>query len=264
MAVIGTPLFSFFPLRAPVWQKVLVLVAFAAVLDGVGVGQWWVSQVSRPIVAVKQGWARAIGGVATVAHSVQKLPRSAQRIQDLELRAAEASAALAELETLRAENEELRFLLENTDRSVQRTHLTAPIIAFSRPAVGIGSRAGVVEGAMVVSRNTLLGQISNVSEYEARVVLLLEGEASPVLARTESGAEGLVMGDGRRVLFTQVPKDVPLAVGERIVTLGQPQIGQNIPIGRIVKVENDPVQSVQSAIVEQSVSFYEAPLVEVY
>jgi hypothetical protein len=48
-----------------------------------------------------------------------------------------------------------------------------------------------------------------------------------------------------------------------VVTLGQPQIEQNLPIGQIVSVINDPVSSVQSAIIEQPVSFFATPVVEV-
>lgn len=261
MAVVNT--FSF-PLRLSGGQKTLFLAALIGVAEIVGVGAWWVNNAVRVVVPIKQAWVRGMGSFSNAYQSIQKLPRSAARIQDLELRLAEASASLAELETLRRENEELRFLLHNTDRPFERTHLAAPIIAFAQPAIGLGSQAGVQVGAVVLSRNTLLGQVSQVGEYESQVTLLSEVDAPPVLAKTESGVEGLIVGDGRKVLFTQVAKDAVLHEGERVVTLGQPQIEQDLPIGRIVKVNNNPVDSIQSAIIEQYASFFETPIVEVH
>lgn len=251
-------------LRLSLWQQALFLLSFVLVAEVAGFSQPLVSLFSRVAAPVKALWVGSLSAVYGVGQSVVKLPKAAQRIADLELRLAAASASLAELETLRRENEELRFLLDNTDRPMGRTIITAPIIAFARPAIAVGSQAGVRVGAVVLSRNTLLGQVSVVSEYESQVVLLSEQDSAPVLAKTESGVEGLIIGDGRKILLSQVAKESVLKVGERVVTVGQPQIEQNLPIGTVVAVINDPVASVQSAVIEPFASFFETPIVEVH
>ena len=65
------------------------------------------------------------------------------------------------------------------------------------------------------------------------------------------------------MLFTQVSKEDVIRVGDRVVTLGQPQIEQNLPIGRIVSVINEPASSVQTAVIEQYASFFTTSIVEV-
>lgn len=250
-------------LRLSQWQKALFLVACLVILDVAGFSQKITAGAAQGLLPIKQLWVKSLNSIYVSWQSVQKLPKSVERIQDLELRLAESSSSLAELATLRRENEELRFLLTNTDRSNDRTIITAPVIAFAHPALGVGSQAGVTEGAVVLSRNTLLGQVTQVSAYDAQVTLLLETAARPVLAQTDAGVKGIITGDGRKVLFTQVPKESVLTIGERVVTLGQPQIEQNLLIGKIVKVINEPAASVQSAVIEQSASFFETPVVEV-
>ena len=245
------------------WQQVLFLIACLAVLDVTGFSQSVNSVIGRGLVPVRQVWVVGLNQAYLIWQSALKLPKSAARIQDLELRLAEASASLAELATLRRENEELRFLLTNTDRPSERTVVAAPIIAFSKPAIAAGSQAGVEVGAIVLSRNTLLGQVTRVSLYESQVTLLLTANALPVLAQTESGVKGLVVGDGKKVLFTQVSKEDVIRVGDRVVTIGQPQIEQNLPIGRIVSVINEPASSVQTAVIEQYASFFTTSIVEV-
>lgn len=246
------------------WQQAAFLLAFVVVADVAGFSAHITGVFSRIFAPAKAFWASSLSEVYGLGNAVVTLPKAAQRIQDLELRLAAASASLAELETLRRENEELRFLLSNTDRPMGRTIITAPIIAFARPAIAVGSQAGVQVGAVVLSRNTLLGQVSAVTAYESQVVLLSEQDSQPVLAKTESGVEGLIIGDGRKIVLSQVAKESVLTVGERVVTLGQPQIEQNLPIGRIIAVINDPVSSVQSAIIEPFASFFETPIVEVH
>jgi cell shape-determining protein MreC len=194
---------------------------------------------------------------------ILKLPKSIQRIQNLELRLAEVSVSLAELATLRRENEELRFLLGNTDQAAQRRVITSPIIAFARPAVAVGSANGVEIGSVVLSRGILLGQVSKVSSHEAEVTLLSAVDAKPVLAKTVGGTMGLVRGDGRKILLTEVTQTLPLAIGELVVTVGQLQIEQNLVIGRVTSIQNDPANSVKQAVIEQLTSFFEVSLVEI-
>lgn len=245
------------------WQKIAFVLAFALVADGAGFSRFITGTAYSILTPFRQVFVHIAGISYSVLHGAQNIPRAAEKIQDLELRLAGATVSLAELETLKKENEELRFLLENTDRPYERSVITSPVIAFSRPALAAGSQRGIQTGAVVLSRNILLGQVTEVQEYESRVVLLSDAAAQPVLARTSGGATGIVVGDGRRVMFTEVPKEHILAVGDSVITVGQPQIEHNLLIGRIVRVLNDPVASAQSAIIQQATTFFETPVVEV-
>jgi rod shape-determining protein MreC len=186
-----------------------------------------------------------------------------QRIQDLEYRYNETSAQLGELTKLQEENQALRALIENSDRTLSARVVTTPILAYGYPMVGVGQTAGVRAGALVLIAQTLVGQVTEVSEYQANVRLLSHAQSQPILARTESGAEGLVKGTGSKVVLTEVPKEVVLTVGERVVTAGQPGIDRDLFLGRIVSLDQNPAAPVQTATIEQVVSFYEARVVEV-
>lgn len=194
---------------------------------------------------------------------VWSFPKAAQKIQDLELRLAESSVKLGELEHLRKENEELRYLLENTDRTAEKVSLVAPVMSLARPALAGGSQQGIEQGSLIFARDTLLGRVSEVGDFSSRVVLLSEKESRSLLAKSEAGDQGVVRGDGQRVLFTEVPLDQPLQVGERVETAGQSDFPAGLFIGRISQIWTKPGDSVQTAVVEQYVSFYEASLVEV-
>jgi cell shape-determining protein MreC len=88
-------------------------------------------------------------------------------------------------------------------------------------------------------------------------------DAKPVLAKTVGGTMGLVRGDGRKILLTEVTQTLPLAIGELVVTVGQLQIEQNLVIGRVTSIQNDPANSVKQAVIEQLTSFFEVSLVEI-
>ena len=245
------------------WQKALLLLVLAVVVEVAGAGSRLVGLFSWGVLPVKRLSVSGLSKLYSLGDSLQKLPRATQRIQDLELRLAEASASLAELETVKRENEALRSLVSENTRLSERTLITTPVIAFAQPAIAAGERDGVQSGAVVLGSHTLLGQVSSVGRHESAVALLFETSSRPILASTENGVIGLVVGDGRKLLFTEVAKDAQLHVGDRITTVGQPQIEQGLPIGRIIRIENDPVSSAQTAIVEQAVSFFEMSIVEV-
>ena len=194
---------------------------------------------------------------------LQELWNLTARLEDLEYRYREAAVKLSALESLEGENQELRRLLENTDRKLESSLISRPIVAFSKPVVALGSQDGVKAGSMVLGQGVLLGIVSEVSTQQAEVLLLKEMMQTGVLAKTETGVEGLVRGDGREILLTQVDSDADLLPGQRVVSLGQEGIRQGVLIGQIATVkEQDPAAATQVAIIEQLFSFYELALVE--
>lgn len=189
---------------------------------------------------------------------------AARRIQDLEFRYSEALAQLGELQRLKEENGALRSLVENSPRPEVSRLVAAPILSYGTPYVAVGNQEGAQAGAAVLAARTLVGFLDQVSEHQSQVRLLTHAQAQPVLARTETGIEGVVKGTGSRVVLTEVAKDATLTIGERVVTAGQKGIDGDIFIGRISTIENEPAAPTQTATIEQLVTFYEARVVEVY
>ena len=187
-----------------------------------------------------------------------------QKLEDLEYRYREASVQLVELEALREENQALRSLLVNTDQVAAKNLIAKPISSFAKPVLAIGSDSGLQIGSLVLGEGNLLGVIEDSSRQQARVLLLKHMLDQGVVAKTESGVKGIVKGDGRHILLTEVASDATLNLREQVLTVGQEGISPNIFIGRIISLkELDPAKSIQEAILEQDVNFYELSLVEV-
>ncbi|MFZ5437645.1 MAG: rod shape-determining protein MreC [Patescibacteria group bacterium] len=246
------------------WEQILLIGGVILIMELTGLVRPVQQTIYHGLIEPsKNWWVQLTNQFIAKSSSVKKVFNYAVHIQDLELKLAAASASLTELETLKRENQELRFLLENTDRPQTRTILTRPVVSLAKPAVAGGKDLNLETGALVISRETLLGQLSKINEHESQVVLLHEKEATPILAKTESGVEGIIRGDGRKILFTEVNKTDQLRVGEKIYTLGQSQVEQGVLLGQISFINQDLASSVQTAIIEQYVSFFESSVVEI-
>ena len=185
-------------------------------------------------------------------------------LRQLEAQHAQALTKLNEIDMLRLENQELRKLLGTSDRKLrQDTIIGAPIVSLAFPAVGVGSNDGVEENDMVLVDQVLVGTIETVTQYQSRVSLLSSKRENRILARTESGVEGVIDGDGRTVLLTHVPRSVSVQQGERVVTVGQEGIEKNVLIGIVQGTQQSVSDATQTVVISQLVSFYDAVLVEV-
>lgn len=190
--------------------------------------------------------------------------RRQEQLQNLSLEVSALQSRVAELEHVESENKALRALLENSDRTLDEVRVTTPIVSLAYPAVSVGSEDGVSVNRAVVLSGTLVGVIDEVFPEQSKVTLLSQSQLKPVLVRTESGVEGVVVGDGRGVIMKHIPREIDIAEGERVFTLGQEGIRKNMFVGKIGKITADPSAPTKEANIEQYVSFYDAVVVEVW
>ncbi len=195
-------------------------------------------------------------------NNLQRSYRAARKVQNLEYKLAHAQAQLSQLDQLKKENQALKKLVENTDRGLVETHISRPILSLSQPAVVLPKDSEISLPIAVLVEQTLVGISSQKKEGIAYIDLLWQKSVSPVLAQTEEGVEGLIKGDGRRVLLTEIPMEEEVTVGSRVVTTGQAGIAADLYIGQVRSIESGPSSAVKQAVVEQYVSFYESSLVE--
>ncbi len=186
-----------------------------------------------------------------------------ERIVQLSTEVSRLNARVLELELIEKENAQLRLLLENTDRKQIESRIASPLVSLAYPAVAAGAEQGLHVGDTVLVSGTLVGIITEVLQSQSKVALLSQTSVPPTLATTESGVEGLVVGNGRLVQLTQIPRDATLRVGERVVTTGQEGIAKNLFIGRIARIEESDSAPTKTAVIEQVVRFYDALVVEV-
>lgn len=245
-------------------SQVLVLLIITFLIEFIGLFQPVQAQLQawlRPVLLTNASLARTL---MAPYYRVRHVWNAAARVQDLELRTAEYLAQLSELQHLQRENQALRQLLENSDRTLEQRTIAAPISSYAVPMIAAGSAEQVASGDLVVAQNTLIGRVSEVSAHQAQVVLFSNSQSQPLLVETDKGVRGVVMGDDLSVLLTNVARDQQLAVGDRVVTVGQPGVRPGLFVGTVVALRTTETAPVQTAVVEQLVSFYEAPVVEVW
>lgn len=247
--------------RQTLW--IVGLVVVIAFMEQVG----WVRpvrQLNEAVIAPLQTMGRGTVSAATLPYRVGRDSfRTHRIIQDLQLRYQEASAELTELEALRAENEALRAILENTDRRTEHRVIAAPIISYGTPFINHGQADGIAVDSLVFVHQTLVGRIAAVTPHQAEIRLLSHPNSDPILAQTQTGVTGVLTGNGRAVLLTEIPSDAQVEVGQRVVTTGQRGIEPDLYVGRITQVRYEPSDPVKEAVVEPGINFYQARVVEV-
>ena len=195
---------------------------------------------------------------------VAMLWKLTSRLEDLQYRYSEAAAGLIKAKSLEQENQELRKLLENTDRSYRQVVVTAPVISFAQSFVAVGNQSDVKPGSSVLYKDTLLGLIDQVEERQSSVILLAKLTDVAILAETETGVKGIIRGNGREIILTEIKNDDQLQVGQLVFTSSQLGIEKGLLIGQISKILADnQALATKTAIVEQLISFYETSLVEI-
>lgn len=240
--------------------QVLVLILVLFFLDFLGVlrltglqqaAAWathqhyqWLQWASAPVSQLRQLW------------------QLRSQLEDLQYRYSEAAAELGRLRQLEEENAALLAMLADEQLETEQMIITAPITSFAQTFVAAGSDQGVREGAAVLASGTLLGLVETVSAKQAQVLLLANMLEGGVVAETATGVRGLVKGNGRDVLLTEVASDANLTRGELVYTVGQTGLSRGLLIGRLAQVlEQNPSQATLTARVEQLVNFYEVSLV---
>ena len=253
------------PAREKIGQVLLTMVVLLMLVffEIVGINQPIVQVGQSAINPLLQFNVRLVSGMYQFTQNVRSWQNTARRVQDLELKLAHTSAQLGKIEQLEKENQELRALLNSSDRSLDRVVLTSPILSLAQPAVGLPLESEVRPGLAVMAENTLVGVVTQVRNNVAYVGLLWQKDSPYVLAQTSAGIQGMLMGDGRRVLLTEIPVEEELEVGQRVLTSGQEGISAGLYVGEIRSIRSGASSAFKTAVIEQYVSFHESSLVEI-
>lgn len=173
-------------------------------------------------------------------------------------------AELTQLQSLQKENLELKALLGQvsiTDN--QKPVRLATIINYASPMIVTHDGQELKTGQLVLAQGVLIGLVDEVSGNQGTIQLLTSSRVQTILVKTESGEQGTLIGNSRRVIMTDVAIDVPLISGERVMTSGQNGIPRDILIGSVSELIDSPTAPILEYAVVQPVSFYELSVVEV-
>jgi len=244
------------------WLVALVLAGFIFLFELTGILQPVRNLMVKFTQPLEQQGAQLAQGLLMPVKIVKAQYKAYLRIQDLELRLAESQAQVGHLSALLAQKEYLANLLTEVDLKLGEEYLVVPVIGFNQPMIGLGKQKAQLGNPVLVA-NTVVGLISKIGNDQAEVRLLAQSFAPTLLVKTETGVKGIIQGDGKRVILSEISREDELIVGERVLTLGQPGVPSNLYVGSIQNLLTKSADPVQSAVLEQYVSFYEASLVEV-
>jgi cell shape-determining protein MreC len=247
------------------WFELSITITIFVILF---LGEWL--GLMQPVTLVFERWlqpvvVKASQMVMTASQPVTLFKNSfdsARRVQELEKEYSYSLAKISELEHLQLENQELRQLLQAQEK-VTPVVVAAPVISHGQPNISVGQVEGVKLGQPVLAAKMVVGLIKSISHHQSGVSLLSQNTTAPILVKTERGIEGLVVGDGKNILLTEIPKEAEVLVGDLVVTVGQEQIQSQLVIGRVRQLIDQPSAPIKEAVIEQEVSFYESSIVEV-
>lgn len=173
----------------------------------------------------------------------------------LEEKAAFLEAENANLKKLEAENKLLRDQLD-LEPKPQFPIKSAQVLGFNpsltRSFINIdkGEDDQIQTGDVVILKDILLGLVSSTQKAVASVRLLSD-PASKVLAQTQSGAKGVVVGEfGSQMKITKVLLEETLTSGDLVTTTGDENFPQGLVVGKISQVRRKEAELFQEAQIE--------------
>lgn len=198
------------------------------------------------------------GALAFLHSAVEQIVSPGQRgfhsilLPKVDEKEADLAQAQSELKKLEKENEDLRSQLSIGNQVVQKL-LLAHVLSTGRFfVIDKGSDDGIEVGQSVAFKNILVGRIIGVSKHVSRVLLPSEKESVLQAASRETGAKGLIKGEGDDMVFSEVILSEKLTEGDTIETVGNVDekglgILPHLLIGKVGQVRKSDNQLFQEA-----------------
>lgn len=152
--------------------------------------------------------------------------------------------------SLTAENVRLRELLEAGDQN-DVPFITAELLSLDpdpfahQMVIDRGRRNGAYVGQPVMDASGLVGQVTAVSAYSSRVLLLADASHALPVQVNRNGLRFIVQGGGRydALSVLHVPDTADIREGDLLVTSGLAgRFPAGYPVARVAEVVHDPGQ----------------------
>ena len=176
---------------------------------------------------------------------------------------------LAQYSDLKEENERFREMLNFAEERDNYNYIGCDIISYSGGSfndgyvVNKGTNDNVAKGMVVITNKGLVGQVTSVgTNWSIVQTLTNENIAVSVMVESTRDATGYITGykeDSQNRNLAKVydlPMDSEVKEGDVILTSGVGMVyPKEIRIGEVIKVEEDKVKVMKSAIVKPYVDF---------
>ena len=211
-----------------------------------GIGAWVFAPLDRVVLSLDRA--------AAAWHDNRELH---QRIAELEIETARLRIAGVENQQLR-EQLGLRSYRGYGLKPVEVLALAGePVPAAA--TLSAGTREGVREGDVLVTRDGLLGRVGECYPDLSRAVLLTDLNSAVACEVESTGVLGLLRFSSNprpRLVLTGVPLSDTVVVGQHVVTSGlSRRYPRGLPVGRVLKIGSDPSGLVQDIEIEPAARF---------
>lgn len=168
------------------------------------------------------------GAVSRAQALAEQLDLANARLRQSRLEARE----LAQLKKLLA-------VREPTRRVIAATRIAAAMSggAVRSAMLAVGSSSGVARDMPVIGSDGLVGRTTETGRYSSRVLLITDSISRVPVIVERTGQAGLLAGRGEPTLLLvdRVGPDLPLRIGDRIVTSGDGGVfPPGLPVGRVI------------------------------
>ena len=194
-----------------------------------------------PIILLAQSPYMAADGIGRVIVSRTAM---LEQIDQLTQRNLKLSQLTQQMEALRTENNQMRTLLGSKPRTTDPVLIAeivgvTPISTIHQVVIDKGAADGVRIGHAVLDSEGLFGQVLEVSQFSARVLMITDARHGLPVEVVRNGLRGIANGTGQidRLQINGLPLTADIRAGDKIVASG---LGRVFPYGY-------PVGEVQSA-----------------
>jgi rod shape-determining protein MreC len=165
----------------------------------------------------------------------------------LKQQAFEHQVALQRLNTIQAENEHLRGLL-NGNIPNQPKGILGEISHMGRDpfthivVVNRGNQHNIKAGQAVVDSKGVIGQVTRVYPFTSEVTLITDKELSIPIQIERNQLRAIAFGGGNNTLdIPYLPTNVDIKVGDKLVTSGIDGVyPAGLAVGKVTKIEQNP------------------------
>ncbi|MEM7053919.1 MAG: rod shape-determining protein MreC [Pseudomonadota bacterium] len=194
-------------------------------------------------------------GLRSLSSLLESQADMSRQQAELERELIELRAGLSVVDDLALENARLRDLLATTER-LEYSMMTAELAAVDldpfahRIIVKRGRNDGVEVGMPVIDARGVVGQIEQVYQYSARVILLSDPDHALPVQILPEGERTIAYGSGAldRLRLTDLPMNTTLVSDQLVVTSGLGgQFPPGLTVGRLAQITRLPGQAFATA-----------------
>jgi rod shape-determining protein MreC len=220
------------------------------------------ARVVDPVQIQLGGFGRAVGGFSNLFTDSSQIRDENQQLKAAVEYLTAENARMVELER---ENEELRKQLGF--KQAHPTLIGLPVEVIGREPSGTiyyimvdkGKTDGVKKGMPVVDSAGLVGQVIDVDDGQAKILLITDISSSIPAKIQSSRADGIVEGEAQRggtLTMKYIQQGEKVQAGDWVITSGLGgTFPKGLPIGKVINVRQKDSDMMQDADVAPVVSF---------